>query len=311
MDEPTLPEPRGPGMDNPHYDFSALPTRAKWVWPNDASLAVAVVLYLEHWELLPPDDAVLDQRLARAHGGGFFPETRAHSYREYGPRVGIYRVLETLDRHGIRASVAINASACERYPNLVAECQERGYEFVAHGTHATRMISSAMSEAEERGYIETTLETITKSTGTRPNGWLGQDYGESVRTPNLLATAGINYLLDWPNDDQPYLLRTDPAIVSVPNSPSLDDVQTLWLGGLSHIRYPAVVADTLATLRQEGAHSGRMCTLGIHPWMLGRAHRIRYLDAALATVSGQDGIWQTFAGGIADHARSLLGPTAR
>jgi peptidoglycan/xylan/chitin deacetylase (PgdA/CDA1 family) len=306
MDEPTLPERRTPGMDHSHYDYSALPSRAPWRWPDGADVAVAVLLYLEHWELLPPEDAVLDQRLARAHGGGFYPETRGHSYREYGPRVGIYRVLEALDRYGIQATVAINASACERYPNLVAECQNRGYEFVAHGTHATRMISSAMTETQERAYIKTTLDTVTRCTGVRPIGWLGQDYGESVRTPNLLADAGVSYVLDWPNDDQPYLLRTDPPMVSVPNSPSLDDVQTLWLGGLSHMRYPSVVADTLETLRGEGADTGRMCTLGIHPWMLGRAHRIRYLDEALATLTEQAGIWQAFTGQIANHARTQL-----
>ena len=78
----------GPGMDHEHYAYSPAPTRPPLTWPGNAGCAVVVLLYLEHWELFPPKEAVLDQRLARANGGGFFPETRAHSYREYGSRVG-------------------------------------------------------------------------------------------------------------------------------------------------------------------------------------------------------------------------------
>lgn len=296
----------GVGMDHPHYDFSAFPSRPTWQWPDRKTCGVIVLLYLEYWELEPPADAVLDQRLARANGGGFFPETRAHSYREYGPRVGIYRVLDALDRHGIRASVALNASVCDRYPNLVAECKTRGMEFVAHGTHATRMISSAMTEAEERDHIQGALDTLETATGVRPRGWLGQDHGESERSPAILAECGLSYVLDWPNDDQPYLLKTDPALVSVPTSPNLDDVQALWLGQVSHTRYPRLVGDALATLSQEGGQTARMCTLGIHPWMLGRPHRIRYLDEALSHIASQSEVWQTYAGEIADYARAEL-----
>jgi allantoinase len=104
-------------MDHDLYRYSALPKRAAFAWPNGAQLAFHVTLYIEHWELTPPEGSVKDQRFI-SEFGPFEPDYRTWTQREYGNRVGIFRVLEVLDRHRIRASVAIGSSACERYPNL-------------------------------------------------------------------------------------------------------------------------------------------------------------------------------------------------
>ena len=107
-----------------------------------------------------------------------FPNYKVHAQYEYGNRVGVVRVLDLLDRHKLPVTVAANAGACEKYPYLVRQFGERGYEFAAHGTFATRMLSSQMSEAEERAAIASSLDTIARTAGTRPRGWIGQDYGE-------------------------------------------------------------------------------------------------------------------------------------
>ncbi|HKO09649.1 MAG TPA: polysaccharide deacetylase, partial [Alphaproteobacteria bacterium] len=127
---------RRPGMDNPYYAYAPMPARPRLGWPNGASVAFWVLLHLEYWELDPPKEAVRDPRFV-SEFGNFFPDYRTWSQREYGNRVGIFRILEALDRHGIRATLAAGAAACERYPYLIAECLKRGYEVIAHGSHAT------------------------------------------------------------------------------------------------------------------------------------------------------------------------------
>ncbi len=292
-------EKRGPGMDHPHYEFSALPSRQRLVWPGGARVAFWVLLHLEHWEMIPPEDAVRDARF-RSEFGSFTPDYRTYSQREYGNRVGIFRLFEVLDRHGIKVTVAAGSAALERYPYLVEECRKRGWEFAAHGSYANRLISSRMSEAEERAFIAESIAAIERATGTRPTGWLGQDAGESARTPALLAEAGLEYVMDWPNDDQPYTMSVGRPFVSIPNPAEWDDVQLLWHRRVAMGRYPQLVFEGMQTLYEEGAESGRLFGLGLHPWLLGMAHRIRYLDEAFERLAGFDKVWPATAGEIAE-----------
>jgi len=287
------------GMDNPHYAYSPIDRRPPLDWPERKRIAVWVMLHIEHWELDPPKTAHRDPRFVGEYGT-YYPDYRTWSQREYGNRVGIFRVLEVLDRHGVRPTVAINSEAVRRYPNLVEACRKRGSEFVAHGSHATRMLSSRMSEAEERAYIGEALGTLQHATGTRPRGWAGQDYGESARTPKLLAEAGLDYVADWPNDDQPYAMTVGRPFVSIPTQPEWDDVQLLWLRRIATARYPQIVGEAFETLREEG---GRVFCVSLHPWLFGMAHRIRYLDEALRRITAGRDSWHCTAGEIADWFR--------
>lgn len=289
-------------MDHSIYLYSPLPRRPAVQWPGGARLAFSVFVYLEYWELDPPEGSVRDRRFSEM-SGYFFPDYRTYSWHEYGNRVGIFRILDALDRHGIRATVALNGEAARRYPYLVAEFLKRGYEVAAHGTHATRMISSAMGEDEEQSYIAGAIDAIAGATGTRPRGWIGQDYGESTRTPFLLARQGIDYLVDWPNDDQPYPMSTEPSIVSLPNQAEWDDVQLHWHRRMPMKRYPEIVGEAFDTLWEEGAVSGRFFGLHIHPWLLGMPHRIAFLEAALARICARDGVWQATASEVVAHFR--------
>jgi allantoinase len=290
-------------MDHELYRFSALPLRPRFQWPNGASAAFHVTLTIEHWELTPPPGSVKDQRFL-SEFGPYEPDYRTWTQREYGNRVGIFRVLDMLDRHAIRASVAIGASACERYPALVAEVTRRGFEVLAHGTHATRIISSKMTDAEQRATIAASIEAVTRATGSTPKGWLSQDQGEAQNTPALLAEAGIDYLVDWSNDDQAYLMH--PGLVSIPHQIEWDDIVLFWLRRVETWRYPDLVEEAARRLADEGAISGRNFGLSIHPWLFGMAHRIRYLDEALRRLRNIDGLWQATTGEIAAWARGQL-----
>lgn len=291
---------RAPGMDHDLYPYSPLPDRPRLRWPDAARVAFVPVVYLEHWELDPPEGALREPRFRDPYGD-FRPDYRSWTWREYGARCGIFRIFEVLDRHGLTATVAANAGALDRYPQLVEECLRRGWEFAAHGLHATRMVSSAMDEDAERALIAGCAAAIERATGLRPAGWISQDFGQSTRTPQLLAEAGFRYLADWPNDDQPYWMTTEPPMLSIPCQSELDDVQLLWHRRVLTPRYPALVEEAMRVLHGEGAASGRSLMLGIHPWLFGMPHRIRYLDAALASLGRFDGVWRTTLGAIAGH----------
>jgi len=297
---------RRPGMDHALYDWSPIVRRPALTWPGGARLALWIVVYLEYWELDPPPDA---HRPPGIHGTwpAHFPDYRTYSHRDYGNRVGIFRVMEVLDRCGLRATVAANAAACERYPFLVEECLRRGWELIGHGTHASRMITSRMTETEERQVIAHSLAALKAATGREPKGWLGQDFGESERTPRLLAEAGLTYLADWPNDDQPYLFGEDRSLVSIPYHLEWDDVQLLWLRNVAAPRYPTIVADAFDCLWRESQSGGRLFGIGVHPWLFGQAHRVRYLDEALRRICERDRIWKATGSEIAERFLSQSG----
>jgi peptidoglycan/xylan/chitin deacetylase (PgdA/CDA1 family) len=264
-----------------------------------------VVVYLEYWELQTPKDS---HRAPDVHGmwGHQFPDLRTYTYRLYGERIGVFRILDVLARHGIRATVAAGAEICRRHPELVTECAARGHEIAAHGTHATRMITSRMSEAQERAFIAESIEAVERASGRRPRGWFGQDHGESTRTPGLVADAGLDYLADWPNDEQPYWMTLGHPLVSIPVQAELDDLQLLWLRQQPAWRYPDFVEAAAERLAKDGTTQGRTLGLGLRTWLFGRPHRIRYLDEALARLARRRDIWHATAGEIAAAFRQAL-----
>ncbi|WP_395714680.1 polysaccharide deacetylase family protein [Reyranella sp.] len=294
---PKNPPPLPAGMDNPWYDYSPFPARPRLTWPRNARVAFFVLLHLEYWELNPDKGSHRDPRLV-GEFGSFVPDYRSWTQREYGNRTGIFRVLDVLDRYQIRAGVAVNALAAERYPYLIEQFKKRRYEFIAHGHSANRMITSKMSEDEETKEIAEAIAALSQAAGVRPQGWLGQDYGESQRTPQLLADAGLDYVLDWPNDDQPYAMKVGRKFVALPNQPEWDDVQQLVLRRIAMPRYPDIVAEAFELLHREG---GQVFNLSIHPWLMGMPHRIKYLDEALRRVERFGNVWHATPGEVARH----------
>ena len=202
-----MPAQRRFGMDHEHYDWSPLSTRGILRWPDGARLALSVVVTLEQMEWLPPEGSFQAANLAGGSAARPFPDYARISHREYGHRVGIFRVLDVLERHGIRPTVAMDALTASNYPYLVRHCLDRGCEIIGHGISVSRMITGNMSEQQERDYIQESMDAVTQATGVAPVGWMGPEYGESERTPRLLGEAGVRYLCDWANDEQPYPLK--------------------------------------------------------------------------------------------------------
>jgi allantoinase len=294
--------------DNVPYKTSSLPKRPPLLWPDGRKVAVCVVVSAEYYEMQPPAGSFVPANLPGGFGRAPYPDVRAFSQREYGNRVGIFRVIEALDRHAIKATVALDASIASRYPCLVAEFQRRDWELAAHGFSLTRVISNHLSEDEERDQIRNVLDIIERSTGTRPTGWHGPEYGESERTVALLAELGLTYVLDWPNDEQPYPMHTSArSIISLPMALELDDVVANYHRRVPMARWARAVQDAVDQLVFDSSTSGRHLALNLHPWLIGQPHRISYLEEVLAALCARDDLWIATAGQIVRHYRAQMG----
>ena len=293
------------GMDHEHYDWSPLNARRPVLaWPERARVALCVVVNLEHMEWSQAPGTYKLPNLAGGYGQGPFPDVTAWSHREYGHRVGIFRVLEALDAHGVKPTIAMDAITAEHYPFLARHCRTRGDEVIGHGISVSRMITSRMSAEEERDYIRASVESLTRVIGTAPRGWLGPEYGESTRTPGLLARAGIRYVCDWVNDEQPYPLKVpEGELYALPISLPLDDVNALWDRRMDIDRYGAAIKETFDTLYREGAHSGRLLVLHLRPWLIGQPFRIGCLEDALSYIMRREGVWAATGAEIIDWYR--------
>ncbi|WP_327111032.1 polysaccharide deacetylase family protein [Nocardia sp. NBC_01730] len=286
-------------MDNELFDYSPIVDRAPLHWPSGARVAFYVGLNVEHYQVDRPSTSIFSGT------AGLAPDPLNYGWRDYGPRVGIWRVIEALDRHGIRASALLNSDVAERNPQIIAAGVRRNWAWLAHGKNNS-IFQADMSVDDERAYLADLVATIERATGRRPRGWMGPALTETFHTPRLLAELGLNYVLDWTNDDQPYRLNV-PGVLSVPYSVELND-NTLFLGkATSGPDFVRIVEDQLDQLYAESADSGRVMALALHPFVIGQAFRIKYLDQALGAVANHPGVWLTTSDEIAEHYAVVSG----
>ena len=299
-----MPAERRLGMDHEHYDWSPIVSRGQLRWPDGARVALCVIVNLEHMEWSPPEGSYQSSSLSGGLNARPFPDYSRFSHREYGHRVGVFRVLDVLERHGITATVAMDALTAENYPYLVRHCLSRGCEIIGHGMSVSRMITGNMSEEQERDYIRDSVDAIRRATGSAPAGWLGPEYGESARTPQLLAQQGVRYVCDWTNDEQPYPMKTsDGDMHALPIMLELDDINALWDRKVAVDRYAEMLKESFDSLYRDGANSGRLLVLNLHPWLIGQPFRIGYLDDALGVIMRRQGVWAGTGSEIVDWYR--------
>ncbi len=296
---PPVNETRVAGMDHTLYPFRALPDAPRFAWPGGARIAFTVTLILDYWELEAPAGESPDPRIVSPLGK-FSPDWLTWSHRLYGARVGIFRILDVLDRLGIRPSVALGTEAAKRYPELVDALLRRDACFMAHGDYASRRITSRMRD--ERGVIVAARDGVAAAIGQTPKGWCGQDFNESADTPALLTDAGFQYTTDWANDDRPYLLSS--GLLAIPPQPEWNDLECMWLRRVIPPVWSENIVEAFEVLHAEG---GNVFNLTLHPWIAGQAHRIRYLRDALHRVLGKPHVWRTTTDELAEVARPQLG----
>jgi peptidoglycan/xylan/chitin deacetylase (PgdA/CDA1 family) len=267
-------------------------------WPGGARVALLVVPALE-W--FPLD---MQGKPFRAPGAlvNAYPDLRHYTLRDYGNRVGIFRVMKALDRFGVRASVAANAAVATRYPSLITACVDRGWEVIAHGLDMDHLHVEGLPVAEERKLVDETLATLRRVSGQAVRGWLSPARSESFATLDLVAAAGCAYVCDWVNDDMPYAMRTASGTLhSMPLSNDIDDYAILVQNRHSEDAFAQQVCDQFDLLYREAASAGgRIMTLSLHPWVIGQPYRIAALESALAHMLGKTEVWAATAGEILD-----------
>lgn len=274
------------GMDHDLYPWSRLSERAPIAWPSGKAVAVAVVVNLEWFPILPSDKPFR----APGHMQTAYPDYRHYTSREYGTRVGLYRLLDAFAQHGVRASIPTNAAIADRYPALVADIIAAGHEIVAHSTDMNGTIATGLAEEDERALIGTALDTLERVTGTRPRGWMSIARSQSWNTPRLLAEAGLYYMADWVNDDLPYRMATSAGpILNVPVNHELSDRQIITVQQQSADSYAEQMRDACALFQQEAAQSGggRLLTLNVTPYIMGLPYRIGAFEGLLAWLARQ------------------------
>ncbi len=278
------------GMDHERYEWSMLERREPVTWPGNAPLALWINVCVEHFPLNPQSAGF------KAPGNMTmpYPDLRHYTLRDYGNRVGIFRILEALDRHGFHASFAINGEVAERYPYLAQRLAEVGAELLAHGWNMDCAHSSAVDEQTERQWIRQTLAALEHLVDQPIRGWLGPARSQSSRTPELLDEAGITWCADWVNDDLPYRFRTDAGdLVNLPLSLELEDRFIINDNLHSETEYADQLIDAADFLMAEGRErGGRLLALNLHPWVIGQPHRIGQLERLFEHLYGLgDLVW--------------------
>ena len=286
------------GMDHERYAWSQMHTRPPVTWPDGARVALWVVPALE-W--FPLD---MKGKPFKAPGAmlNSYPDLRHYTLRDYGNRVGIFRIMQALDARGIKASVATNAAVALRYPALVKACVARGWEVLANGLDMDHLHYGGIDAAEEQRLVTETLAILRRASGQKVRGWLSPAKSESYATPDLIAAAGCDYLCDWVNDDMPYAFNTASGpVTAMPHSCDIDDYQILINNHHTEDDFRDALVDQFDQLYRESAHQGgRIMSVSLHPWITGQPYRIGALEAALDHIMSRRGVWPATGADIVD-----------
>ena len=277
------------------YKYQAINQRADFCWPHNKRLAVYIALNLEHFAF----GEGLGGELAP---GGPSPDVLNFAWRDYGNRVGVWRLLEIFETLQLPVSLLVNSSIYDYCPEVVAAFVRRGDEVVAHGrSNAERQ--GTLSEAQESALIEATTTALERHEGSKPAGWLGPWISESHATPDLLAQHGYRYLLDWCHDDQPVWFETRQGrILSVPYPQELNDVPAIMIRRTSAEAFADMIVDNFDEMLEQSENQPLVMGLALHTYVVGQPFRLRHLKRALAHISQtHPRVWLTTSGAIAEH----------
>jgi peptidoglycan/xylan/chitin deacetylase (PgdA/CDA1 family) len=288
------------------YGYTPLPHRNPLRWPNGARVALILTFNLETWDLIKPY-----KKPYYAGGPPILPDALPgdvadypnYTWREYGQRVGIWRLFELFDEMGVKASCTTNAVTFHRRKQMTDACLERGWEILAHNWEQGELLAEFAHEPEKaREIILRSIDEYEKFVGRRPAGWLSSSLRGTLETPDILKGAGLKFYCDLMNDDQPYIIRTKYGpLVSTPYSNEINDFTIITRRNHTTDEYRDILKEELNVLHEEGAKTARIMNVGIHPHVSGRAYRIRALREFLAYAKSLPGVWCATREEIADH----------
>ncbi|WP_239479982.1 polysaccharide deacetylase family protein [Actibacterium sp. 188UL27-1] len=287
-------------LSHNRYPYSAITERPDFSWPDGKRLAVYLGINLECF-------AFGEGLGAELAPGGPQPDVLNYAWRDYGNRVGAWRLLDLFDRLGLPTTALVNSSIYLEAPGLAEAFRARGDEIAGHGrTNAERQ--GAMSEDDERALIQEATHTLTQQEGSPPKGWLSPWISQSHLTPDLLQEAGYEYLLDWCHDDQPVWMATRGGkILSVPYPQELNDIPQIVGRKREGAEFCDMIIDAFDVMLEESARCPLVMGLALHGYIMGQPHRAKHLARALRHMQSAGGgaVWWTTAGKINDHYRQL------
>ena len=279
------------GMDHDRYAWSMLAQRPPVRWPGDKPLALWINLSLEHFPLNPKGEGF------KPHGSMLmpYPDLRHYTLRDYGNRVGVFRVLDALKAAGLQASLAINGELAQRYPALLRRLSATGWEFLAHGWNMDSVHHGGLDPDREAAYIADSLAALAPYAPGPIRGWLSPARSQSENTPELLKQAGLAWFGDWVNDELPYPFATAHGpLTALPLSLELEDRFIVGENLHAEAEYADQAIDACDFLLEEARRTGqgRLLALNIHPWVMGQPHRIKHLQRVFAHLATHaDAIW--------------------
>lgn len=265
-------------------EFSAMADRAPLKLPDGGRVAVWVIVNIENWDIdAPLPRTVLPPPGHQVH----IPDIPNWSWQEYGMRVGFWRFHEALTSRNIPVTLSINGSVCVQYPRLAEAARDSNWEFLGHAywQRPTHLIE------DQRADIRKTIETIREFSGKAPRGWMGPGLTETYESPDLLAAEGIEYVADYPMDDQPFDIKTESGpLVSVPYTVELNDIAMMLVQHHKAAEFYDRCMDNFERLYQEGEHNARVMAIAVHPYISGVPYRIKYFEKVLDEISNTPGV---------------------
>lgn len=288
------------GNDHDRFEWSLLQRRPKITWASGKSIALWITIAVE---IFPLND---DGKPFPVPGAlrKPYPDIQTYTWRDYGNRVGVYRLMKACDRFGIEPNWLVNGAVSHDIPGLMADIAARGEEIIAHGYDMSCPHASHLSEDEERALIQKSLDCF----GGAIKGWMSPGKAESPLTPDLLAEAGIEYFCDWPNDELPFSFKTRTSpLVAMPHTSELDDRKIIVEFKHHERDFIEQLKHQYSYLSREAASDGgRVMSLNLHPWVIGQSHRIASLIEIFEFLMSKDDLWVASAPDIiADWTASL------
>jgi len=277
------------------YDDSFIFERKRFTWPGGKTLALWIIPNVEVWQFDSPAGAAISPNTANR-----VPDVINYAWRDYGMRVGLWRIADVLDAAGLRATVALNSMVCDVFPKAVDEMKRRGWEFMGHGLTNSRTLAN-LSMEEEREVIQTTLQTIQRATTKRPRGWLGPGLTETFNTLDLLAEAEVAYVGDWNSDDQPFEMKVKKGrLYAIPYGMDINDMSLINRLGYTGEQYLQALVDQFDTLYADSQRTARVMGIPLHPFLTGQPWRAPYLKKAIAHFKQYERVWFATGSEIAD-----------
>ena len=292
------------GMDHERYEWSMLQDRAPVAWPGGKPLALWINISVQHFPLSGEKPQVAPPGALTMP----YPDLRHYTLRDYGNRVGIYRLLKLMSEFDAQPSLAVSGALAEHYPQLLERLAATPYEWLGHGWNMLCMHAGEVDSELEASWIQKTRSALERFTDQSLSGWLSPGRIQTANTPELLVSNGFSYHSDWVNDELPYLFNTERgSMTCLPSCLELDDVFVLTQNLHSEDSFAQQVIDAADLLIKEGGEQGgRLLSLNFHPWLVGQPHRIRTIREILEALLVERGeaIWHAPPGHIIRAAKT-------